>query len=49
MKLDGKIFSGETNFALSQCTGDWCLYLQADEVLHDKDHAAIREYCVGLD
>ncbi len=43
--VDGRIFGGETNFALSQCSGDWCLYLQADEVLHEEDHAIIREYC----
>ncbi|MFC1508350.1 glycosyltransferase [Candidatus Omnitrophota bacterium] len=26
----------QTNIALEQCTGDWCVYLQADEVIHEK-------------
>lgn len=33
---DGKVLSTETNKALSECTGDWCFYIQADEVLHEK-------------
>ena len=41
----GKIFAHETNFALSQCRGDWCLYLQADEVLHEDDLRYIKMYC----
>ena len=43
--VDGKIFAIETNFALSQCTGDWCFYLQADEVVHEKDLEKIKETC----
>ena len=23
--VDGRIFAQETNFALSKCTGDWCI------------------------
>lgn len=42
MKTDGLLFSCQTNIALSRCTGDWALYLQADEVLHEADHDAIR-------
>jgi len=41
MKKDGLLFSYETNKALACCTGDWALYLQADEVLHEADHAVI--------
>ncbi len=41
MKQDGLLFSYETNKALARCTGDWALYLQADEVLHEADHATI--------
>ncbi|MBN1293883.1 MAG: glycosyltransferase family 2 protein [Candidatus Latescibacteria bacterium] len=26
----------QTNIALDACTGDWCFYLQADEVIHEK-------------
>lgn len=42
---DGKILRKETNFALSQCTGDWCFYLQADEVIHEENLAVIQEAC----
>ncbi len=41
MKQDGLLFSYETNKALARCTGDWALYLQADEVLHEADHDVI--------
>ncbi len=43
---DGKVFADETTFALSECTGDWCLYLQADEVLHEQDITAIKKACL---
>lgn len=43
--VDGKIFANETTFALSQCTGDWCLYLQADEVIHEDDLPTITSMC----
>ena len=36
-KRGGLILSEQTNLALDRCTGDWCVYLQADEVLHEKD------------
>jgi glycosyltransferase involved in cell wall biosynthesis len=42
MKKDGLLFSYETNKALARCTGDWALYLQADEVLHEADHDVLR-------
>lgn len=37
-----------TNVALEACSGDWCLYIQADEVLHEDDHETIRARCVEL-
>ena len=42
MKKDGLLFSHETNTALFRCRGDWALYLQADEVLHEADYDRIR-------
>ncbi|MGZ3697111.1 MAG: glycosyltransferase family 2 protein [Bdellovibrionota bacterium] len=42
-KRGGKILSEQTNLALARCTGDWCIYLQADEVLHEEDYPAIRD------
>ncbi|MFZ8802590.1 MAG: glycosyltransferase family 2 protein [Candidatus Calescibacterium sp.] len=39
----GKILSIQTNVALAECSGDWCFYLQADEVVHEKYLDLIRE------
>ncbi len=36
-----RILSQQTNIALYQCKGDWCLYLQADEVIHEDDYPKI--------
>ncbi len=33
----GENISRQTNVALSNCRGDWAFYLQADEVVHEKD------------
>lgn len=33
----GAVLAEETNKALAECRGDWCFYLQADEVLHEGD------------
>jgi hypothetical protein len=41
----GSIFASETTFALEQCRSTWCLYLQADEVLHEDDLPRIRFWC----
>lgn len=38
----GQILSLKTNEALALCRHDWCLYLQADEVLHERDLVAIQ-------
>ncbi|MFH0894226.1 MAG: hypothetical protein V2A54_07310 [Bacteroidota bacterium] len=43
--VDGRVFAKETTFALNQCSGDWCIYLQADEVIHEKDHEEIVKMC----
>lgn len=44
--VDGRIFVEETNFALSKCSGDWCIYLQADEVVHERDLDKLSEACL---
>jgi len=31
----GLALSHHTNLALDQCSGDWCVYIQGDEVLHE--------------
>ena len=42
LRAGGKVLSIETNKALDKCTGDWCFYIQADEVLHEKYITTIR-------
>lgn len=42
------IYADLTNLALDACTGDWCLYVQADEVLHEDDLPALRSRCEEL-
>ncbi len=35
----------QTDIAKEACSGDWLFYLQADEVVHEKDHPAIVRRC----
>ena len=37
LREGGKILAQQTDIALAACTGAWCIYLQADEVLHEDD------------
>ncbi len=43
LRKDGAILAQQTDLALSYCVGDWGIYLQADEVLHEEDYLKIRE------
>ncbi len=43
LKQGGLILSQQTNIALSKTTGDWCFYIQADEVIHEKYLPEIQE------
>ena len=36
-KYKGRILAQQTDIALGKCTGDWCFYVQADEVVHERD------------
>ena len=40
LRKDGLIYAQQTNIALEHCRkdSDWAFYLQADEVLHEKDY-----------
>ncbi len=38
----GRVLAQQTDIALGRCTGDVCLYVQADEALHEDDHPAVR-------
>lgn len=35
----------QTDIAKAECRGDWLFYLQADELVHEKDLGRIREAC----
>lgn len=42
---DGTEHAHQTDLAKNACSGDWLLYLQGDEVLHEEDLAVIRNRC----
>ncbi len=42
LRAHGEVLREQTNLALSRCTGDWAVYLQADEVLHEDDLEPLR-------
>jgi glycosyltransferase involved in cell wall biosynthesis len=39
---NGLALSHHTNLALDECSGDWCVYIQGDEVLHEESIPAMR-------
>lgn len=41
-RTGGLALSHHTNLALERCTGDWCVYIQGDEVLHEDTVPAMR-------
>ncbi|HMH24896.1 MAG TPA: hypothetical protein VK563_24140 [Puia sp.] len=45
LREGGKVLAVETDKAFDQVPpdADWCVYLQADEVIHENDYAVIRE------
>jgi glycosyltransferase involved in cell wall biosynthesis len=42
LREGGRVLAQQTDIALANCTGDWCIYLQADEVLHEEDAPKLR-------
>ncbi len=44
----GAIHSIQTDIAMKECNGDWLFYLQADEVVHEKDLPIIQKRCEEL-
>lgn len=44
LNIGESVLSQQTNIALSQCKGDWAFYLQADEVVHEKDLPRLKRY-----
>lgn len=43
LRTGGNILAQQTNIALANITGDWGIYLQADEVVHEKYLPTIKE------
>lgn len=41
---DGSELANQANIATAQATGDWILYMQADELVHEQEHAPLREF-----
>lgn len=39
----GEVLSQATNFALSKISGNWGFYLQADEVIHEREYPTIKQ------
>lgn len=48
LRSGGSVLAQQTNIALDHVTGDWAFYLQADEVVHERDlptiEQALRKY-----
>jgi hypothetical protein len=42
---NGTIHAQQTDLAKAHCSGDWLIYLQADEVIHEQDYSEIKEKC----
>jgi glycosyltransferase involved in cell wall biosynthesis len=42
-KRNGLILSEQTTLAVDRCSYDWCIYLQADEVIHELEIPLIRQ------
>jgi hypothetical protein len=38
----GRVLAEQTDLALARCSGDICLYVQADEAIHEEDHPTLR-------
>ena len=48
LRKGGAVLADETNkaFELIDAKSDWAFYIQADEVVHEKYHAAIKDACI---
>lgn len=44
-KDKGQVFAYQTDLALKACTGDWCFYVQSDEVIHHDALPKIKAAC----
>jgi len=49
LRTGGRVLARQADIALSHCRGDWGLYLQADEVLHEDDLPAVEAALAAAD
>jgi glycosyltransferase involved in cell wall biosynthesis len=42
-RVGGAVLAEQTNIALERCTGDWAVYLQTDELLHEDEIDTVRD------
>lgn len=47
-RMGARAYSHLTNVALDECGGDWCFYIQADEIVHEDDLPVIKQRCQDL-
>ena len=43
-RTGGAVLAEQTNIALDRCTGDWAVYLQTDELVHEREIDVIRRH-----
>lgn len=43
----GTEYAHQTDMAKEKCTGDWLIYLQGDEVIHEDDYDTIHSACLA--
>ncbi len=41
----GTVYAQQTDVAKNACTGDWLLYLQSDELIHERFHPILTNVC----
>lgn len=43
LRTGGYVLAQQTNVALFSCTGNWAVYIQGDEAIHERDHGHLRK------
>lgn len=44
LRVEGGVFAQQSNIGLDNCTGDWLIHIQADEVIHEDDLQRLKEH-----
>ena len=43
LRKNGKVFAQQSNLGIKHLKGDWCLHMQADEVIHESDQKSVKD------